>query len=65
MLKPPPVLAQPGSSISHWQLGIPGGAVMFPSFANGTENRTFAAWEVAALQDLGYSVTAVGDWDLY
>lgn len=54
-----------GSSISHWQLGIPGGAVMFPAIANGTEQRTYAPWEIGALQDLGYIVTAVGDWDMY
>lgn len=56
----PPVYAPPsfqcGSSLSHWQSGI--GAVMEPSIAAGVARRTYAAFEIATLRDLGYTNAA-------
>jgi len=60
---------QSGSSVSHWQLTspIPSNAVMRPSVANGVSNRTYQAFEIQALKDLGYSLaaSAVADWNVY
>lgn len=45
-----------GSSLSHWKTGsIPGGAVMEHAISRGEEARAYADFEVAALQDLGWS----------
>lgn len=58
----PPIYApnpyEPGSSISHWTLGITGGAVMEPAIYDGTARRTFSPVDLAALKDLGWKIKA-------
>lgn len=63
---------QNGSSVSHWQLTspVPSTAVMRPSIAANVQNRVYQPFEIAALQDLGYTIatapsSAVEDWKLY
>jgi hypothetical protein len=55
----PPLYAPPnfatGSSISHFDNNIPGGAIMEPFFGGGEVKRQYAPVEVGALIDLGYS----------
>ncbi len=54
----PPIFApnpyNQGSSISHWDSAIPGGAVMVPTIAPGFQLREYTAVEIGALVDLGY-----------
>lgn len=46
---------QPGSSLSHWDLGrLVGGAVMVHSITRGTIQREYAPADLGALEDLGY-----------
>jgi hypothetical protein len=46
---------QPGSSLSHWDLGrLVGGAVMTHSITLGTTQREYAPADLGALIDLGY-----------
>lgn len=46
---------QPGSSLSHWDLGrLTGGAVMVHSIVRGTIQREYAPADLGALVDLGY-----------
>ncbi|MGF1572650.1 MAG: hypothetical protein ACFCU1_06215 [Sumerlaeia bacterium] len=56
------------SSISHWQLAapIPGNAVMRPEIAQNVDNRIYQPFEIAALGDLGYTISSSNaDWVLY
>lgn len=61
-LNAPPLFAPnpflQGSSISHFDKDIAGGAIMEPSFAGGEVKRQYAPVEVAALVDLGYTNAA-------
>lgn len=54
----PPIYApspfEDGSSLAHWDSAAAGSPVMPPSIAPGVENRTYAAFEIEALKDLGY-----------
>ena len=56
----PPVYAPPswqeGSSISHWDSSIVGGAVMEPAISDGEMHRTYAQVDCKALKDIGYMV---------
>lgn len=47
-----------GSSISHFDNNIPGGAIMEPFFGGGEVKREYAPVEVGALVDLGYTNAA-------
>jgi len=49
-----------GSSISHWGNDLINQAVMPASVAPNVENRSYAAFEVGALKDLGYSNASAG-----
>lgn len=70
-----PPLYTPGafvaaSSMSHWQLNspIPVQAVMRPSLTPNTDNRAYQPFEIKALGDLGYAITAPSStkaWDVY
>jgi len=57
--EPAPIYApwpwQEGSSMSHFDLGITGGAVMEPSIASGVMKREYTLVEVGALRDIGYT----------
>ena len=59
----PPVYApsgwQDGSSISHWDSGIVGGAVMVPAISDGEMHRTYAQVDRKALKDIGYKITGL------
>ena len=61
---PPPIYTpdpyQSGSSISHFDLGIPGGAVMEPAIAAGVMKRFYKNFEVGVLADIGYQVPQEG-----
>ncbi|MCC6145651.1 MAG: hypothetical protein IT368_17730 [Candidatus Hydrogenedentes bacterium] len=49
----------PGSSLSHWDTGnIVGGAIMEHAISAGEERRTYAAVEIGALRDIGYTNAA-------
>ncbi len=50
-----------GSSVSHWDSNITPRPVMRHSIANGTENRAYQPFEVAALRDLGYDTDSGQD----
>ena len=56
----PPVYApnpfDPGSSIGHWIPTISGNPVLLPALAPGEMRRTYADFEIGALQDLGYTL---------
>ncbi len=50
----------PGSSQSHWGNDLINLAVMPASVSNNVENRSYAAFEIGALKDLGYSNASGG-----
>lgn len=50
-----------GSSISHWNSGIDGGAIMEPSTGTGDMLRVYAPVEIGALIDIGYANAATLD----
>jgi len=67
-VKPPVRSPSPfeiGSSLSHWDktatdaLGV--SAVMTEVISRGTTNRTFAAFEIQTLRDLGYAISGVAN----
>ncbi len=49
-----------GSSQSHWGNDLINLAVMPASVSNNVENRSYAAFEIGALKDLGYSNASAG-----
>lgn len=67
-VKPPvrsPTPFAVGSSLSHWDKAaieaLGENAVMTEAINNGTTARTFAAFEIQALRDLGYAITGVAN----
>jgi len=58
----PPVYApstfSSGSSLSHWDPGVPGRAVMEPSTPTGVTFRQYLIVEIGALRDIGYANAA-------
>lgn len=46
-----------GSSIGHWS-SANGSSVMLPAISRGTERREYEPWEIQALADIGYEVSA-------
>ena len=67
----PPIYApdpfQPGSSLAHWNTGgkIAGNAVMEPVFYYGEMIREYAPVDAAALKNIGYSIQAGGEGELF
>ena len=53
-----------GSSMAHWDPSYDSSAVMNPALAPGIENRSYRAFEVRALQDIGYTVDLRSDLEL-
>ena len=60
----PPVFAPnpflEGSSIGHWSFTTGAEVVMLAAVDRGEQRRTFAAWELQALADLGYDLVEEG-----
>lgn len=50
-----PAPFEPGSSLSHWDASV-GNPVLLASVFQGTSNRSYDTFEIAALGDLGYAV---------
>lgn len=48
-----------GSSISHFDFGVPGDNVMFPGIAPGVANREYTQNDMAVLSAIGWNVVAV------
>lgn len=50
-----------GSSIGHWSTANGTDSVMLPALSPGSKRRSYTAWEIQALADLGYDVAVCGD----
>lgn len=47
-----------GSSVSHFDFGVPGSNVMFPGIAAGVSNRTYSQADLQVLSAIGWNVVA-------
>lgn len=56
-----PASFQPGSSTSHWNTNVPTNCVMRNAIVLGTQVREYSTLDLAALDDLGYTLAAPAD----